>query len=300
MSPSAPSPHIYTLTGNLLAERTLTFDSWTAGKTQRARAESFQVGGKGINVSKMLTRLRALNTALCFTGGATGAECVSWLTARAVSFHAFPSSSPTRAGTVVRTLTPAPTSAETTFLGPDSAPDAAAIRACADFLDAQPAGHVLALCGSFPGWAESAFDPLRAAFARWLARGTLAADTYGPPLAWAAAQPLALVKINADELRTFTPDLAHLPSGATSRRWVVTDGPRTVTLRDTDGTLAALTPPPVHEVSATGSGDVLFACVLHGLFARQLSLRDAVAHALPYAAANAAHPGVAEFPEPLG
>lgn len=300
MSPSSATPHVYTLTGNLLAERTFTFDTWTAGKTQRARAESFQVGGKGINVSKMLTRLRAPNTALCFTGGAAGAECVEWLTARSVSFRAFPSSTATRVGTVVRTLAPTPTSAETTFLGPDSAPDAAAVRACADFLDTQPAGQILALCGSFPGWAGSAFDPLRAAFARWLARGTLAADTYGPPLAWAAAQPLVLVKINADELRAFAPDLAHLPSTATAHRWVVTDGPRTVTLRDTDGTLATLTPPPVREVSATGSGDVLFACVLHALFARQLSLRDAVAQALPYAAANAAHPGVAEFPEPLG
>ena len=42
---SAPPP-IFTLTGNLLAERTLTFDAWSAGRTQRATAESFQVGGK--------------------------------------------------------------------------------------------------------------------------------------------------------------------------------------------------------------------------------------------------------------
>ncbi len=300
MSPSSAMPPVCTLTGNLLAERTLAFDTWTAGKTQRARSESFQVGGKGINVSKMLTRLRAPNTALCFTGGAAGVECTGWLTARSVKFRAFPSSTPTRVGTVIRTLAPTPTSAETTFLGPDSAPDAAAVLACAAFLDAQPAGQILALCGSFPGWSEAAFDPLRASLTRWLARGTLAADTYGPPLSWAAAQPLALIKINADEFRAFAPDLAHLPSRAMAHRWVVTDGPRTVTLRDTDGTLATLTPPPVREVSATGSGDVLFACLLHGLFCRQLSLRDAVARALPYAAANAAHPGVAEFPEPLG
>ncbi len=305
MSPSPATPHIYTLTGNLLAERTLTFDTWTAGKTQRARSESFQVGGKGINVSKMLTRLRAPNTALCFTGGAAGAECVEWLAARSVPFGSFPTSTSTRVGLVIRThlsgSAHAPSHSETTFLGPDSAPDATAVRACADFLDAQPAGQILALCGSFPGWATPAFDPLRPAFTRWLARGTLAADTYGPPLAWAASQPLALIKINADELRAFAPDLAHLPpSTATAHRWVVTDGPRAVMLRDADGTLATLTPPPVREVSATGSGDVLFACVLHGLFARQLSLRDAVADALPYAAANAAHPAIAEFPEPLG
>jgi 3'-phosphoadenosine 5'-phosphosulfate (PAPS) 3'-phosphatase len=53
------APHIFTLTGNLLAERTLTFDAWAPGRTQRATAESFQVGGKGINVAKMLARLGA-------------------------------------------------------------------------------------------------------------------------------------------------------------------------------------------------------------------------------------------------
>lgn len=301
MSPSPAAPHFFTLTGNLLAERTLEFDTWSPGETQRARTSHFQVGGKGINVTKMLARLGVPTTALCFTGGAPGAECTNWLTARTFPFHAFPTSTATRSGTVVRTATAAssPAQPETTFLGPDAAPDPAALRACADFLDAHPAGQLLALCGSFPGWATPAFDPLRAALTRWLARGTLAADTYGPPLIWAAAQPLAVIKINADELRAFAPDLAHLPATVSTRRWIVTDGPRTVSLRDADGSLATLTPPVIREVSPTGSGDVLFACVLRSLFAKNLSLRDAVSAALPYAAANAAHPGVAEFPLPL-
>ncbi|NBW86943.1 MAG: hypothetical protein EBR23_08990, partial [Planctomycetia bacterium] len=46
------------------------------------------------------------------------------------------------------------------------------------------------------------------------------------------------------------------------------------------------------------SGDVLFACVLAALYQRGDSLDAAVRRALPYAAANAAHPGIAEFPEP--
>lgn len=301
MSLSPAAPHFFTLTGNLLAERTLEFDTWCPGKTQRARTFSFQVGGKGINVTKMLARLGVPTTALCFTGGASGAECTDWFIDRSLPFRAFPTSTATRSGTVIRTTptSSSPAQPETTFLGPDAAPDPAALCACADFLDAQPAGQLLALCGSFPGWSSSAFDPVRAALSRWLARGTLVADTYGPPLVWAAAQPLALIKINADELRAFAPDLARLPATATAHRWIVTDGPRTVSLRDPDGGLATLTPPTIREISPTGSGDVLFACVLRSLFAENLPLRDAVAAALPYAAANAAHPGVAEFPLPL-
>jgi fructose-1-phosphate kinase PfkB-like protein len=186
--------------------------------------------------------------------------------------------------------------AETTFLGPDAAPDAAAVRACAEFLDAQPKGQVLALCGSFPGWSGTGFDPLRAAVLRWLERGTLAADTYGPPLAWLATQPVALIKINATELRSLAPTLAQLPVNVAAQRWIVTDGPAPLQFRDRDGALGSLTPPPIREVSPTGSGDVLFACVLDALFRGGAALREAVTFALPHAAANAAHPGIAEFP----
>lgn len=288
-----PAPHIYTLTGNLLAERTLEFRAWTVGATNRAERESFQVGGKGINVSKMLNRLGAANTALCFVGGEPGAECEAWLRANGFSLRTFATSQPTRLGTVVR----ATGEKETTFLGPDVPPDANAIAACAAFLDERPAGDVLALCGSFPGWNESRFDPLRDALARWLSRGCLVADTYGHPLSWLAAQPLELLKVNASELRTAGIDPAGQISVA-ALRYVITDGPNPVRLREGVAAEATLVPPRVREISATGSGDVLLACVLKALFCDRKSLREAVSLALPYAAANAAHPGIAEFLDP--
>ena len=60
---SSPARPILTFTGNLLAEHTLEFDTWSPGQTQRARTTSFQVGGKGINVARMLSRLGVPNTA---------------------------------------------------------------------------------------------------------------------------------------------------------------------------------------------------------------------------------------------
>jgi 1-phosphofructokinase len=290
--------HLFTLTGNLLAERTLEFEAWSPGRTQRASRESFQVGGKGINVSKMLNRLGAPNTALCFIGGAPGMECESWLRARGFGFKAFATATPTRTGVVVRARgeTGKVPPAETTFLGPDAPPDAAGIRACAEFLDAQPDGQVLAICGSLPGWSHANFDPLRATLERWLGRGSLVVDTYGPPLGWFAELPVTLIKINADELRALAPDLSQLPAAARATRWIVTDGAAPIRIRDTDGVLRVVTPPLVREVSPTGSGDVLLACVLEALFRRGNTLLEAVTFALPYAAANAAHPGIAEFP----
>ena len=289
------APHFFTLTGNLLAERTLEFERWSAGKTQRARRESFQVGGKGINVSKMLSRLGVLNTALCFTGGAPGAECEAWLRQHQFQFHGFPTASVTRSGTVVRDASG--THPETTFLGPDAAPDAAAIGRCADFLNDQPPGQCLVLCGSFPGWASADFAPLRSAIERWAQRGLLVVDTYGPPLQDLARHRLTLLKINADELASLhlsrIDDLpAHL------EQVIVTDGPRSVHVRDRDGRTAEFTPPTIREISPTGSGDVLLACVLAAHYVRKLPLLDAVTFAIPYAASNAAHPGIADFPLP--
>jgi len=286
---------VYTLTGNLLAERTLEYERWAPGRTQRATAEKFQVGGKGINVAKMLSRLGVPNTALCFTGGAPGVECESWLQARGIGFRSFTSEAATRTGTVVRDRSGV--HAETTFLGPDAAPGPEAMQACAAFLDSIADGQVLALCGSFPGWTRPEADGLRAALARWAERGAFVVDTYGPPLADLANRPLDLLKINRDELQTLsTPDIGALPRSL--RHVIVTDGPRAIQVRDANGTTATFLPPPVEEVSATGSGDVFLACVIASLYQRGTSLAEAVAFAIPHASANAAHPGIAEYPMP--
>ena len=151
---------------------------------------------------------------------------------------------------------------------------------------------------------DARFEPLRHACARWSSRGHLVADTYGPPLRWFADLPTpVLLKINRDELRSLVPGeaepgptLAALAARSPASRWIVSDGPHAVWFDSAGQPPAFLVPPTVREASPTGSGDVLLAAVLHGLFVRHLPLPAAVAFALPFAAANAAHPGIAEFP----
>lgn len=296
-------PTLYTLTGNLLWERTLEFATWAPGKTQRARTSSFQVGGKGINVARMLVRLGATTEALCFAGGSTGADCTAWLREKNIPHRAFANSEATRIGTVIRS----PDQPETTFFSPDVVPDAQAWAACAAFVDQLPANSVLALCGSFPGWITPASEPLRSALSRFAARATLVADTYGPPLDWAVSLPLALVKINRDEFdalsatpapvlaEPFATRLVALSTSSAVRTWIVTDGGKPVWFVEKGGAPRTFTPPAVNAVSPTGSGDVLLACMLHGRHHQGLSLSDALAYALPFAAANAANGGIADF-----
>lgn|GEM_PF-233190 len=286
MPASAPAT-IHTLTGNLLAEYTFTCDPWSAGKTHRAETASFQVGGKGINVAKMLHRLGHPVRALAFAGGGSGQTCRDWLAAQPFPHRLFPTATPTRVGLVVRSAQ----SAETTFLGPDTAPDADALTALAAHLGTLPSGDLVALCGSFPGWTSPAAAPLRACLRQLADQGRLIADTYGPPLADLVAGPAITIKINADELRALG---APPPDRHT---WIITDGPRAVTIHTPGAaTPETLQPPAIREVSATGSGDVFLAAWLHGRHGLDLDPLSAARHALPYAAANAAHPGVADFP----
>ena len=297
-------PQIHTLTGNLLWEQTLEFRDWAPGRTQRAASVHFQVGGKGINVSRMLNRLGSANTALCFPGGLSGSACTTWLKESKITFRAFPAAGATRVGTVVR----GGSRPETTFLGPDVSPGKAALRACAAYLDGRPDGDILAISGSLPGWDTSDFDPLRAALERWARRATLVADTYGAPLAWLVERPVELVKINRDEFDAFSAGwgaggrlaarLRDARHRFRARSWVVTDGGGPVAFIDGSDAAGRVVPPAVREVSPTGSGDVLLACILHARTRLGLALGDAVAYAAPFAAANAADPGIAEFPWP--
>jgi fructose-1-phosphate kinase PfkB-like protein len=250
----------------------------------------------------MLTRLGANATALYFPGGATGAECDAWVRSQGISSQSFPVPQSTRLGLVVR----APDQPETTFLGPDVPIAGAAAQACADHLDRCATGDVLAICGSVPGWNADDCAPLRAAVDRWIARGPVVADTYGPPLRWMIERPVAWVKVNRsefdalfDETERREPVVNRLRLAVERwmpRIWIVTDGPEPVWFIERGGVPASLTPPPVSEVSSTGSGDVLHACLLHAVFHHQAALADALQQALPYAAANAAHAGVADFP----
>ncbi len=299
------SPSLYTLTGNLLAERTLEYDTWEIGRTQRATRESFNTRGKGVNVSNMLARLGTESTALIFAGGASGAESEAWLRQRGLTYHAFATQSPSRTGTVIWSEQ----QPETTFLGPNIAPDESAVAACADYLRQLPDGQVLALCGSFPGWDEVYFAPLRDEIDRWVSRGQLYADVYGPPLHGIINQPVELIKINRQEFDAFYPEAERTESVEKRlqsardkwpvKNWVISNGPDSVWVQSGEDAPREFTPPKIVEVSPTGSGDVLFAVMLHALQVKKLSLADAVAYSLPYASANAAHMGVADFDLPL-
>lgn len=70
---------IYTVTMNPCIDYAVSLDEFALGKTNRAAKESFCVGGKGINVSRVLSALGVQSTALGFAAGFTGREILKSL-----------------------------------------------------------------------------------------------------------------------------------------------------------------------------------------------------------------------------
>lgn len=65
---------IYTVTMNPSIDYVVSLDEFVLGKTNRSVKENFSVGGKGINVSRVLSTLGVQSTALGFAAGFTGKE----------------------------------------------------------------------------------------------------------------------------------------------------------------------------------------------------------------------------------
>ena len=70
---------IYTITFNPSIDYFVSLDNLTVGQLNRAAVEFFKAGGKGINVSQVLTNLGLNNIALGFVGGFTGKKLVDLL-----------------------------------------------------------------------------------------------------------------------------------------------------------------------------------------------------------------------------
>ena len=81
---------IYTLTLNPALDYVMDVGDIKFASTNRSSAESISFGGKGINVSVILSRLGIPTTALGFAAGFTGAELVKALEKQGIN-SLFPS-----------------------------------------------------------------------------------------------------------------------------------------------------------------------------------------------------------------
>ena len=136
---------IYTVTFNPALDYVVWMDTLRPGEINRTQNEAIQYGGKGINVSTVLTALGVDNVALGFLAGFTGRALEEGLRSQGIhsDFIWLPEGL-TRINVKVKG------GKETEINGRGPTVDAAALRALQDKLDRLEAGNILVISGSVP------------------------------------------------------------------------------------------------------------------------------------------------------
>lgn len=259
---------VYTVTLNPSIDCVMGLDSWEQGAVNRAKYQMVLCGGKGVNVSLLLTRLGVPNTALGFAAGFTGDALLAEL-ARLGVYTDFIrlSDGLTRINVKLKS------ERETEINGAGAAPDAAAMACLREKLAALPAGSVLVLSGSLPaGLPDDTYAGLIAALDGQDVSVVL--DASGASLKQALSCRPFLVKPNGDELGALlgrkirTRDEAAACAGelkvAGARNVLVSLAGEGAVLLDETGAVHASAAPRGTVRSSVGAGDSMIAGFLTG------------------------------------
>lgn len=292
---------ILTVTPNPLLDYVLHRPEPLSSGGQRLRRIEWTVGGKGINVARMLKTLGRPGIAISFAGGPNGEKIREGLKQQGLSAILVPTTAETRVG--VNLVVDSPRSQSWWIETGEDLLE----REVLDLLEvvSREIGRArfLALSGTIPGNGNQ--DLYRRIIERTGSfPGEIWIDARGEALNRALGTGKCFLKHNREESReTFGCD----PFEAHERvRWasrlaeagvvaaVVTDGPGRV-LVWTGGEAVVMAPPHVDEVSAVGSGDATLAGILYGR-SQGLDLIESVRWGLASGAADACYPGPCQAP----
>jgi 1-phosphofructokinase family hexose kinase len=290
---------IVTFTPNPALDRTLIVPGFRHGDVTRVRERHDAAGGKGLNVTRALHTLHAPCLALAPLGGPTGTMVANLAAAEGLALQTIPIGGETR--TCLSITDPAaPDQLVINEPGPTiSAAEWHTIQTAVQH--ACTTAEWLTISGSLPPGVSPA--DLRALINAVPQRCAVAVDTSGAPLSACLDAPIALLKINRDELAqalatTFTTEATVISAA----RSIIARGPRAVVVTlGAAGALAVsataawhISAPTIIAVSPVGSGD----CTLAGLvdaLARGGTLPTAVAAGVGCGSANALAPRAGVF-----
>ena len=264
---------IYTLTFNPALDYVLRLPTLREGETNRAESASIHFGGKGINVSLVLSALGVESTALGFVAGFTGEALVSHLAERGVHTHFIPlPEGLTRINVKLKTPEGAYPETEINTSGPAIPPPC--LEALYRRLDTLGAGDTLVLAGSIPAGLPK--DTYRAIMETLDGRGIrFVVDAEGALLTETLPYRPFLVKPNRAELEGMMgralPTEQDLRDAAAdlqkrgAQNVLVSLGGDGALLLDGDGRYHATKALPVKAVNTVGAGDSAVAGFLAGI-----------------------------------
>ena len=263
---------IYTLTLNPALDYVMRLPTIREGETNRAVSTDLQFGGKGINVSRVLSELGVESTALGFVAGFTGDALTAYLTERGIrtDFVRLPEGL-TRINVKLKTSEGLHSETEINASGP--AIPAACMEALYQRLDTLTEGDTLVLAGSIPSSLSK--DTYRNLMERLNGRGVrFAVDAEGALLTETLPYRPFLIKPNRAELegiagRPLTTDGDLTVAAAElqrlgARNVLVSLGGDGALLLDEHGEFHRAAALPIVPVNTVGAGDSAVAGFLAG------------------------------------
>ena len=215
---------IYTITCSPALDCTLRMGEWRDGAVHNSEGE-FSPGGKGINVSRLLTVLGVENLALGFVAGENGHALERALHEMGVrtEFIRLPEGE-----TRINVKISGPTEMEKNGVGVPI-PEASLEQLERQLTDLVAADDVVCLCGSLPPKTPSDTYGRLVRHLRRLGVTRIAVDTGGEPLLAALGQRPWLIKPNRDELAAAVErDLPTIDSVTDAARELMAQGAQNV------------------------------------------------------------------------
>jgi 6-phosphofructokinase 2 len=288
---------IITLTMNPSVDVSTSVDRVVPEDKLRCQQASYDAGGGGINVARVIRRLGGEARAIYTSGGATGRMLQRMLDEEELDHTPVQIRERTRQNFTAADDT---TGEEFRFVLPGPTLTKAEWRACMDALFAveEPPGYVV-LSGSLPPGVPDDF------YAEIARRGRerqmrIVVDAVGEPLRAALDRGVYLVKPNVQELSALTGrELAERSEQELSALEIVERGQSEIVVLSFGGEGAMVAsregcewfyPPEIETQSATAAGDSMVALIVLSL-ARGASLLDAMRRGIAAGAATAAKPG---------
>lgn len=290
---------ILTITPNPLLDYIIHSPVPPSQGAHRTRFIDWTVGGKGINVARMLKTLGRPALAMGFAGGPNGEKIRRRLKDQGISALFIPTEAETRVG--INMVVESPPD-QTWWIEDGEELQETEITEFLETLEQHlPRTKYVALSGTIPG--KNNRDFYRRVIERCRPyRCEIFLDARGEPLQAALAVGGFFLKHNRDEAReTFGIDpfdeagsagFFECLTAAGVQGALITDGPRTALAWDPPH-IWKLRPPMVREVSAVGSGDAAMAGLLWA-HANGLGRFEAARWAMAAGAADALHPGPCE------